>query len=199
MVSFRNTLALVTLMSALVWTVPANAQLSAPEVRQLLVCQDTIKTEGRTFMREKLRFIENCIDALLDPQLQLDNGIITQEEYDAKIARAEEQCQDGFEQISQNSTRFVNRVVNKCGPVEAQLFGPDDPLAYQELIGFLGSFGIDISQITTVEELAGVICLGKEVLVDAAAIIEAPRVLDIFFLFLAQGAQLDPRCLAVLN
>jgi hypothetical protein len=166
--------------------------LTRKETNQLLTCQEAIKSEGRLFIREKLRKLESCADRLLEPTLQFENGLLTQEEFDAALARAQEFCDERLAEITRASTQLVDGIVAKCQRVEHLIFGDGDPLRFQGLISFIESFTGPL-WIDTAEELAGAICIGKEFLVDIAVILEIPRALELLDLFSA--IPLDPRCL----
>jgi hypothetical protein len=188
--------------SVIAWgTEPAVAQsLTADDVDALLKCQTTIQKEGQKFVKNKLKAVELCGVAITGLLVKEEQGLLTGPALDKAVAAAEKTCEVQLAKIEPASTKFVDKVLESCLPVEALIFAPGlppdgDPLGFQSLIAFIeellgatpGEFGID-----TVEELAGALCVAKELVVDITAILEIPRLLDIFPLLAT--VPIDPRC-----
>lgn len=190
-------------------TVPPDPPLTAEQVEAVAECQEAIKKEGAKFVKKKLNKLEKCVDDVLELQLQRENGLITQEEFDAQLAKVREKCLKGFASIQKASTKLVDSIINSCEPVEDLILPSDfttqyDPLQFQTLSAFLGG-----PPLESVEQLAGFICVGKELVVDGAVGFEVPRLCELLGLlgpeFVSDTGEgvclplipLDPRCLEV--
>jgi hypothetical protein len=160
-----------TVIGCVVEPPPApNPPLSRQKVQAVLTCQDTIRKEGARFLNLKLKKLEECADDVLELQMALENQLITQDQFDESLPIVRRRCIQNFSTIKTASTRLVDRIILSCGPVEQILLGESDPLLFQGLVTQMGGDGF-----TSVEQLAALICGGKELIVDMAAAFEMPR------------------------
>lgn len=154
---------------------PASAALTAEEVAGVVDCQEAIKKEGQKFASGKLKTLEQCLEGFIEPWLLFENGLIDSDTFDALLDEQFDKCFKGFEKITKASTKFVDKVVAACEPVEALVLAPGvppdgDPLGFLALADFVG-----VDAPTSAVELAGLLCGGKEILVDLLAALELPR------------------------
>jgi hypothetical protein len=180
--------------AALVGPASDAAALTPKEATDLVKCQQAIAISGRTFVRTKLRLFEQCGTELVNAALKCEAGL---QRCDALIAEALGICARNFNQIGPASTAYVNAVIRACTPVEGLLFGGTDPLGFETLnlfidaiLSILGGEPVDLV-VTNVEQLAGALCVAKEVLVDIAGFLEVPLTLNPFDL---PPIPIDPRC-----
>jgi hypothetical protein len=180
---------------------PAVAQsLTRQDVNALLECQTTIQKEGQKFLGNKLKALETCGVAITEILIEEEQGLLAGPGLERAALAAVKKCEARFAEVLPASTKFIDRVVEACEPVEPLIFAPGvppdgDPLAFQALIAFIedllgatpGEFGID-----TVVELAGALCVAKELVADITAVLEVPRLVEVFPL-LAE-IPLDERC-----
>lgn len=183
---------------------PPDPPLSEDEVKALVKCQESIKKEGAKFVNFKLKKLELCVDDVLELQLQLENGHLTPEKFEMKLAAVRKKCEKNFALITKASTKLVDGVVKACDPIETVLLGPYDPLRFQAVGDlFEGPF-------ESVEEIAGLVCSGKELAVDAMVGLEVPRFCELLsilgpdFVIIDGEAclpniPLDPRCPPLLD
>jgi hypothetical protein len=171
-------------------TAPAAPALTLQQVQAVLRCQDTLDREGRTLVGKAQSGIEGCAEDKLAPVLQDENGLITPEKFATDNDRATLACNRLLTGIATATTKFINTVLQACGPVEAIVLAPDPPPVGDPL-GLVSVWGA-----TTIEELAGLVCgeslFAGFLLADG----KIPRGLEI----LAgdpdvSPADLDPRCI----
>lgn len=149
---------------------PPDPPLSKAEVQALGKCQTAIKKEGAKFINVKLSKFEKCIDQVLELQLALENQLITQAQFDAALVKVRAKCEKNFAAIEKASTRLVDGVIKACEPIQDVLLGPNDPLQFQ---AFAEAMSGDL--FTSVAQLAGWICVAKELTVDVAVGVQVPR------------------------
>jgi hypothetical protein len=168
--------------------VAAQPPITTQQAKDLSKCQDAVAKGGQKFLTTKLKLVEKCGTERVEAQLKCAAG-------DSKclslLDKAEELCFKKFEDVLPASTKFIDDVLKACEPVESLIFGPDDPLLYQALIALISDIVGEPVVVTTVAELAGALCVGKELLVDVAAFLEVPAGLDPFELLFIP---LDDRC-----
>lgn len=150
---------------------PPEEPFTRQTVEKLGQCQTAIKEQGRTFVKTKLAKFEGCLDVVLNLQLKKENGYLNDEQFENKLEEARKTCANKFDQIKTASTKFVNRVVNKCEPVEEELLGENDALQFQAWQDEAGT-GVPLE---SVEELAGFLCGLKEIAVDLIVGVQVPR------------------------
>ena len=130
-------------------------------------------------MSTKLTKLEACAQEVLKWRLRFENGLIDQDEFDAKLEATRAKCRKSYEQITEASTKFVDSVVAKCEEVTEFILGDVavdyDALRFQALANELDSD----NPVTSVEQLAGQLCGVKEVLVDVALTAQMPRALEL--------------------
>jgi hypothetical protein len=166
------------------------AQLTSEEAEALTKCQDAVAKSGQKFLNAKLKLIEQCGTERVEASLQCAAGNLACPDL---LDAAEATCAKNFEKVAPASTKFVDAVLKACEPVETLIFDGSDPLAYQGLIAFISSIvGANIV-VTNLTELAGALCVGKELLVDAAAVLEVPAGFQNPFELI--GIPLDERCI----
>lgn len=180
--------------------------LNANEADAVLACQETIKKSGKKFVQKKLARLEACADKVLKLKVELENELITEEQYDKRLAnRVEPSCLKKFSEIKELSTRLVDDIVDKCEPVQDIILTDSDrgdPLGFQ---AFGDVYCADAGEFETVEELAGFICASKEIFVDLMLSIQVPRFPELLNELEALGGDgvealledfLDERCLS---
>lgn len=180
---------------------PPTTPMTEEQVEAVADCQTAIKKEGAKFINYKLKKLEQCVDEVLELQLYLENGLITQAQFDAKLDQLRAKCTRNYNLISKASTKLVDGIIKKCEPVEDLVFGADDPLQFQTLSSEGGP------SLGSLESMVGTICGVKELLVDAAVGIEVPRMCHVletlgpeFVIvnedpdFCLPNIPLDPRC-----
>ena len=125
----------------------ASAQLTMSQVTAVQRCQDALNLQGRLLVSKAQSGLEGCSSAKLAPVLKDDNGVITPARFTSDNNRATATCNRLLDGIATQTTTMINAVVRSCGPVEALILAPEDPLGL-----------VDIWGATTVVELAGLVC-----------------------------------------
>ena len=153
---------------------PPTIPLTQSQVSAVMTCQHTIKQWGKNFMDVKLTNLEACLDEVLYVQILFENGLTTPETYQNGLAEARRDCLTKFRHIGRFSTTMINKIVSACAPVESIILPSSgyDPLEFGALSGFTSS-------ITNVTQLAGEICVAKELAVDLAVFFEVPRMANL--------------------
>lgn len=173
--------------------------LTLAQAKAVLACQHVIKVSAAGFMHVKLVKLGGCADKILALQLQLENGLITQAVFDAKIALVRVACLGLFDAIGKSSTALANAIVRTCSPVEALIISAYDPLQFvvvgdtTTFDGFPGFLG----PIESLEDIVRYTCITGEVFMDIALFYNIPRLiplLDIVGLDPFVDIPLDPRC-----
>ncbi|MBI3246324.1 MAG: hypothetical protein HYZ50_07445 [Deltaproteobacteria bacterium] len=133
-------------------------------------CQAAIKKESLDFTEIKTKKLQRCVDKVVELQLKLENGLMTQDQYDVALEKQRAKCARDYELITKASTNLVDGINYWCKPIESLILGPDDPLQFQTFNSevFSGPVG-------AIEDIGGFICGIKEVLVDIALGAEVPR------------------------
>jgi hypothetical protein len=152
---------------------PPGLGLSKGDVNDILECQDTINRAGRKFVERKLKELENCALGVLQLRLLAENELIDEEKYFSKLESAADDCLDNYEDISEQSTVFVDKVIDACEPVEEWILDGDS------LRFLLASEEFGYIQTDSVEDLAGSLCLIKELFVDQMVFTQMPRLLEL--------------------
>lgn len=154
--------------------------LTKLQVQALLGCQQTIKTSAATFMHVKVIKLGRCADKILELQLALENGLITQAQFDLKVALVRRQCLSLFESIGGASTVLANAILSSCSPVRNLIFSAYDPLQFVVLgtdisdgfPGFLGS-------IESIGDIVRYTCFTGEIFMDTALFYNIPRLVPL--------------------
>jgi hypothetical protein len=152
---------------------PPGLGLSKGDVNDIVECQDTINRAGRKFVERKLKELENCALGVLELRLAAENELIDEDKYFDKLESAADDCLDNYEDISDQSTVFVDKVIQACEPVEEWILDGDS------LRFLLASEEFGYIQTGNVEELAGSICFIKELFVDQMIFTQMPRLLEL--------------------
>ncbi len=132
-------------------------------------------------MHAKVIKLGNCADKILDLQLALENGLITQAQFDIKVAIVRRLCLGLFEAIGAASTVMANAIVNSCSPVRNLILSPYDPLQFVVLgdtdisDGFPGFLG----EIGSIGDLVRYTCLTGEIFMDTALFYNIPRLVPL--------------------
>jgi hypothetical protein len=87
---------------------PEPPGLDKKQVKAVANCQDEINDAGRKFVSVKLEKLELCVQDVLTLQLAYENELITEEEYDKKLDKIRDKCDERFAKITKASTKFVN-------------------------------------------------------------------------------------------
>jgi hypothetical protein len=148
---------------------PAGAQLPAAQVQGVTKCQQTIAKESRALAKKEQEAMDACGSAKLTAVVRHENGVTTPAKFDTENAKATTKCEGLFAGVAAATTKFVDKVLAACNPVAAAILDPDpapdgDPLGLVELWG-----------ATTIEELAGALCIDALTGADFLAEGRAPR------------------------
>lgn len=158
---------------------PANAALAAPppaltadQIKAVLNCQATIKSEGAEFTDFKEKNLDECLDEVLELQLPFENGQLDSAHYNAGLAKTRDDCAHRFNKIGAASSKLVDKIVAACTPVQSLIlpFSGYDPLQFGAL-----TRSESIVLVAEATGLAGRICGAKELFVDALVALQAPR------------------------
>jgi hypothetical protein len=176
--------------------------LTKKEVRKVLSCQEAVKEEGRHFTKVKLAGVEECLDKVLEAQLEFENGLISESQFNQKLDKIRKDCRKEYREIRKASKELVDEIIDECGPVEAIVFSDYDPLKFDALSSFNGTLFNP-----SVQDLAGWTCGVKEIIVDFAIFFQVPRMYELlgilgeeFYIELGDvriphpELILDPRC-----
>jgi hypothetical protein len=147
--------------------------LTQKQVTAVLKCQDTIKEQGEDFTETKLEDLEDCLDAVLTVQLDFENGLISQAQYNAELGGVRQYCLNQYQSIGKASTHLINRIIKDCSGV-ASIILPATKSQYDPLE--FGATGINYDNVT---DLAGAVCEAKELAVDFAVFFEVPRMANL--------------------
>lgn len=173
--------------------------LTRAEMNHVIDCQHTIKTTAAFFMSTKIANLGKCADKILAIQLAFENGFINQAQYEARLARAREDCLKLFQIIGTASTTMADGITVHCQSVEEVILGGSyDPLQFIAL-GASSTFptGPSFGSITSIEDIIGTVCFTGEIFVDFAVFYNVPRLvplLDSAGLDLEDDIPLDNRC-----
>lgn len=170
--------------------------LSRGQVRGVTNCQHTIKTSSLAFYSTKLANLMECADKLLAIQVQFENGLLTESQFNKAVAKAQEDCARNFLLISIASKNLANEIIGNCRPVEDIIISSYDPLQFVALGALFssetsGTFPL----IQSVEDIIPYTCGGGEIWMDLALWFDVPRYPRLFDDFLNNSLpQLDSRC-----
>ena len=198
-------LPVVSLAACTVYPAPTPpTPLTKSEVVAVAKCQKGVQKAQLAFVKSQEGTLGSCVIGVLSLRLAFENGLATQEDFDAGLVKMRDKCTKGYAKITASSTKLVDAIVKACTPAEAALFGPYDALRFQSLFtGFTASPPVSSVQ------LGGGICA---IAVDAAYAhvgSAAPRLMELLgylgpeYLTLVDvdsgfpNVPLDPRCEAV--
>jgi hypothetical protein len=177
--------------------------LTKAQARGVLSCQHTIKVASALFYNTKITKLGDCADKILALQVSLENGLITQSQFDKSIETVAKDCEKGFTAIGRTSTAMVDAIFGSCTPVEDLIISAYDPLQF---VALGESNPINLGSIESVDDIVRYACLGGELWMDLAVWFNVPRVgrlLDSVGLAefidsdpdgLIPAVPLDPRC-----
>ncbi len=150
------------------FSTPPDPGLTKPVIDSILECQEQIKKKGRAFIEAKLGNLEDCLDKVLKIQLLYENNLITESEFETRLAATRQTCLNKYNNITGASFTLANDISAKCQP--AIIYTTSyDPLQFQALASATGI------SITNGNELGGAICKAKEAIVDIAVGLQVPR------------------------
>jgi len=151
--------------------------LSKAEATAVLNCQSAIKFWSSHFVAVKIASLGDCANKILALQVQLENGLITQAQFDQKVAKQRSDCDKSFKLITQASTDLVNQIHRNCdAPADAGLiFSSYDPLQFGALGANSPSAPAIFGPIQSVEDIVRYECFGGEILVDTGVFYQIPR------------------------
>jgi hypothetical protein len=153
------------------------------------------------YLKTRLAALGSCVDGVLKVRVPFENGLATQEDFDAGITKTRAKCAKSFAKVTAASTKLDDAVVKACTPVEAAVVGPYDALRFQAAFDMLDEVP------ATVAELAGRLCTMTSELADTELWTAAPRLMELlgylgpeFVLEVTAATSafpnvaLDPRC-----
>ncbi|HEY1373570.1 MAG TPA: hypothetical protein VGH50_13960 [Candidatus Binatia bacterium] len=176
--------------------------LSAPpltraQARSVTNCQHTIKTSSLAFYSTKLANLMECADKLLAIQIQFENGLLTESQFNKAVAKAQEDCAKNFAAVSIASKNLANEIIGNCRPVEDLIISSYDPLQFVALGAAFNGESTEFPLIQSVEDIIPYTCGGGELWMDLALWFDAPRYPRLFDDYLNNALpQLDSRCTA---
>jgi hypothetical protein len=191
---------------------PPVTPLTYTQVREVESCQATIKAAGRNFVETKLNNVEECLDNVLEIQLQYENGLISQYLYNHQLALTRYQCAQSFQQVGYASTELINNIIQVCGPISSIILPGSgyDPLQLDALASESDNGPEGFTNIT---QYAGNVCGIKELAVDAMIGYQVPRMANLLLIldnntgqfaitedsgeFVFPNIPLDSRCTAI--
>lgn len=169
--------------------------LSRARATAVANCQHTIKTSSLAFYTAKLAKLGECADKLLAIQVQFENGLLTQSQFDKAVAKAQDDCARNFILISIASKNMANEIVGNCRPVEDIIISSYDPLQFVALGAAFNGESSLFPLIQSVEDIIPYACGGGEIWMDLALWFNAPRYPRLFDNFLNNAfPELDSRC-----
>lgn len=149
---------------------PPTTPLTQAQFNKVSDCQAAIKKESLDFTEAKTKKLQRCVDNVIDLQLRLENGLMTQAQYDVALEKQRANCARAYEVINKASTNLIDGINYFCKPIESLILGPDDPLQLQAF--YADALGGTVDEI---EDVGSLICGIKELSVDVLLGFEAPR------------------------
>jgi hypothetical protein len=166
--------------------------LSKTEATAVLNCQSAIKFWSSHFVAVKIASLGDCANKILALQVQLENGLITQAQFDQKIAKQRSDCDKSFKLITQASTDLANQMQRLCKPQEDLIISSYDPLQFV-VLGSSNPPGF-LDPINSVDDILRYECIGGEIFADTTVFYQIPRLVPLLD---SIGVSLEPA--SVLN
>jgi hypothetical protein len=154
---------------------PPSPFLTRPLIRELVRCEETINRYGRRLVNTQHTSIEDCAQDILDVSFLFDNEIIDEEEYFDAIDRIRNKCDRGLDRIERASTRFVDRVIDACDPVQEYILDYD--LLRFQLLSEETDGTVNIGSLPL---LAGSLCGIKSLFAMQLMLFQIPRVMELY-------------------
>jgi hypothetical protein len=163
--------------------------LSKTEVTAVLNCQSAIKFWSSHFTAVKISSLGDCANKILALQVQLENGLITQGDFDQKVAKLRSDCNKSFKLITQASTDLANQMQRLCKPpaIENAIISAYDPLQFVAL-GASNPPGF-LDPINSVDDILRYECIGGEIFADITVFYQIPRLVPLLD---SVGISLEP-------
>lgn len=178
------------------------APLAKGEVAAIAKCQKAVKKAQAGYLKTRLAALGGCVDGLLAARLAFENGLATQDEFDAAVAKMRGKCTKSYAKVTAASTKLVDGIVKACAPAEDAVIGAYDALRFQ------AAFDVLADVPDSLEKAAGTICTMTSETADAQLWTAAPRLMELLgylgpeYVVEVSGAAsqfpnvpLDPRCL----
>lgn len=176
--------------------------LAKGDVAAIAKCQKSTAKAQLGYVKARLAALETCVDGVLAARLSFENGLTTQGDFDAGIAKMRAKCTKVFAKVTAASTKLVDGIVKACTPVEDAIIGPYDALRFQ------AAFDVVADAPDSLVKAAGTICTMASESADAQLWTAAPRLMELLgylgpeFVFQVSGpaselpnVPLDGRCL----
>jgi len=162
---------------------PPTRQLTAAESRAVESCHRTIGRLSAQFVTKATRTALRCVDRAVGLRLEEDRSFVGGDLSDvlAKRRRVRDLCTRDFEKVGADSTRLIDGIIAKCGPVQDLILddlASGDPLRFVTLNALLEAFDIDELRFDTVPELAGAVCGENLQVIGEMLFFQAPRISD---------------------
>jgi hypothetical protein len=178
--------------------------LAKPEAAAIAKCSKTLQKAQLGFVKTQEGTLASCLHGVLGLRLSFENGLATQEEFDAGLVKMRAKCRKGYAKITAASTKLVDAIVKDCTPAQTAVLGAYDALRFQSFFTEFTS-----SAPTTTDQLAGAICALTVDFGYAHVGAAAPRLMELLgylgpeFFTLPEmdsgfpNVPLDPRCGAI--
>lgn len=147
--------------------------LAKGDVAALAKCQKSTAKAQQAYVKTRLAALAGCVDGVLAARLSFENGLTTQEDFDAGIAKMRAKCTKSFAKVTAASTKLVDGIVKACTPIEEAVIGPYDALRFKMAFDVLGD------PPTSVVKAAGALCTMTSESTDAQLWTAAPRVMEL--------------------
>lgn len=148
----------------------ASPPLTGEQTLALLQCQQgVIKAQAR-FARLQRKGLQRCVGAVLAAKVAFENGITSAELFESGLVRLRAKCTKRFDKIGAASTKLVDAILASCKEAEDLVLGPYDGLRLQ---------ASEAATAGSLEGIAGIVCTGTEVAVDAELWLALPRLIEL--------------------
>jgi hypothetical protein len=155
--------------------------LTKAEATAVLNCQSAIRFWSAHFAAVKIASLGDCANKILALQVQLENGLITQAQYDQRIAKQRSDCAKSFNLITQASTDLVNQIHRNCDAADGAglILSSYDPLQFGVLGANSPSPPSILGPIQSLEDIIRYQCIGGEFFVDTQVFYNIPRLVPL--------------------
>ncbi|MCC6765757.1 MAG: hypothetical protein IT293_13955 [Deltaproteobacteria bacterium] len=175
--------------------------LGKAEVGAIAKCQKGVKKAQRALVKTTVASLGACVDGVLAARLAFENGLTTQEEFDAGLVKLRGKCAKNYAKVGAATTKLVDAVLKACAPADAAIADAYDALRFQ------AAFGDFTSPATGLAEFAAEFCTATVETAQLQVWQAAPRLLELLgylgveYLVVFDESEglpnvpLDPRCL----
>jgi hypothetical protein len=149
--------------------------LNKAQVTDVLNCQSAIKFWSSHFVAVKIASLGDCANKILALQIQLENGLITQEQFDQKLAKQRSDCDKSLKRGLAEALHLSRQIGRSLGnpAIEALIISAYDPLQFV-VLGASNPPGF-LDPINSIDDILRYECRGGEIFVDATVFYQIPR------------------------